>query len=220
MILKRTLIQISITSVILTFFNLNFSTAQFQIKDSSNFTLVYESLTESDIDYSEYNFVGNYIVRETAGPGIIKFFKEPILQIVDLANWTFYEYYPDSKKIAKGLRPNELGSDPNQVLSQKDSISEEGKFTYFHVKRDFTVDGKPAFYNVLFLKGLELPNKYKIIDELFHGKNTFFPSYHSEIMYHYVVNAHSFDRGEMRLKSISESKYSKEEIQGWISQLK
>lgn len=220
MILNRTLIQISILSLILSFFNLNFSTAQFQIKDSSNFSLVYESLDDNGIDYSEYNFVGNYIVREDAGPGIIRVFKEPVMQIVDLTDWSFYKYYPDSKKIAKGIRPNELGSDPNQVLSQKDSISEEGEFTYFLLKRDFTMDGKPNLYEVLFLKGLELPNRYKIIGELYRGKNTLFPPYHSEIMYHYVVNPHSFDRGEMRLKSISESKYSKEEIQGWLSQLK
>lgn len=212
--------QISIIAIIFTLISLNITTAQFQIKDSSNFSLVYESVTEEEIDYSEYNFVGNYIVREDVGPGIIKVFKEPIMQIIDLTNWSFYEYYPNSKRVEKGVRPNELRSNPNQVVSQKDSISDKGEFTYFITRRDFTVDGKPAFYDVLFLKGSELPNKYRIIDEIYHGKNTFFPSYHSEIMYGYVVNPHSFNRSEMRLKSISESKYSEEEIQSWISQLK
>lgn len=220
MINKRIVIQISILPFIFTLFSVNMASAQFQIIDSSNFAIVYESVSEGEIDYSEYNFVGNYIVREDVGPGIIKVFNEPIMQIIDLADWSFYEYYPNSKRVEKGARPNELGSNPNQVLSRKDSISEEGEFTYFIVRRDFTIDGKPAFSDVMFLKGSELPNKYKIVSEIYHGKNTFFPSYHSEIMYHNISNRHSFNREEMRLKSISDSEYSEEEIQGWISQLK
>lgn len=182
--------------------------------------MVYNSLIESEVDRAEYNFVGNYIISQWTGPGLTKVFKEPILQIIDLADWSFYEYFPKSKRINRTNRPTELRSYPNEVMTQKDSTLDDINFTYFLVKREFTVDGKPAFYDVLFLNGAELPNKYKIISEIYRGKNTYFPTYHSGLIYHIVSRTNMKKGIEMQLESIVESQYSEDEIQDWISNAK
>ena len=219
MILKKNLLNSSIAILICTLFNLNYVFAQFQINDSSNFKITYKSLIKSELDGTEFNFVGNYIVRETSGLGIIRVFKEPILQIIDLTDWTFYEYFPESKRINETNRPTELHSYPNEVMTQKDSTLEDNNFIYFLVKRNFTVDGRPAFYDVLFFEDFELPNKYKIISEIYRGKNTYFPTYHSGLIYHIVSNTNMKKGIEMQLESIEESKYSEEEIKDWISKV-
>jgi len=220
MILKKQLFKSSIAILIFTLFNLNFGSAQFQIEDSSNFQLVYNSLIESEVDRAEYSFVGNYIIKEWIGPGITKVFKEPILQIIDLTDWTFYEYFPESKRINETNRPTELHSYPNEVMNQKDSTLDGNNFIYFLVKRNFTVDGNLAFYDVLFFKDFKLPNKYKIISEIYRGKNTYFPTYHSGVIFH-IVSTTNMKKGiDMQLESVSESKYNEEEIQDWLSNVK
>ncbi|WP_340153233.1 hypothetical protein [uncultured Marivirga sp.] len=100
MILKKTLLQISILVTFLTISNLNFAKAQFEIKDSSNFKLVYKSLIDDGyIDSITFDFAGDFMVNQFFGPRLNKVLGEPVIQILDIRDQSRYEYRPESRKI-------------------------------------------------------------------------------------------------------------------------
>jgi hypothetical protein len=219
MIFKKRLLHISISVLILTLFNLNGASAQFQIKDSANFKLIYKSQTESALETMEYNFVEHYIVQHWRGSGIDKFFKEPIIQILDIRDQSRYEYRPESQVIHDTTPPVTFSNDPYSVINQKDSTVNKETYYYFLTTKDNDFGSIPLTSDVFFLKDLELPNQYKIISEIYGGKNTTFPLYHSGIMFSSKTKQGSKTITHFELESITESDYSEEEIKEILSLL-
>lgn len=219
MILKKTLLKSPFAILICTLFNLNYAVAQFQINDSSNFKLTYKSKIESAVESMEYDFVENYIIKQWKGAGLNKFFKEPIIQILDLTDQSVYEYRPESQKIHDTTPPLRFSSDPNLVINQKDSSINDETYQYFLTTKDNDFGSTPLTSHVFFLKDLELPNKYRIISEIYGGKNTLFPLYHSGIIFVSSTKEGSKTITHSELASISESDYSEEEIKEILSLL-
>lgn len=219
MIIKKILFKSSAAILIFTLFNLNYVVAQFQINDSSNFKLTYKSKIESAVESMEYDFVENYIVKQWKGAALNKFFKEPIIQILDIRDQSVYEYRPKSQKIHDSTPPVRFSSDPNSVINQKDSAVNGETYQYFFTTKDNDFGSTPLISHVFFLKDLELPNKYRIISEIYGGKNTLFPLYHSGIIFSSSTKEGSKTLTHSELSSISESDYSEEEIQEILSLL-
>lgn len=212
MIFKKVLLKSLFAILICTLFNLNYVVAQFQIHDSSNFKLTYKSKIESAVESMEYDFVENYIIKQWKGAGLNKFFKEPIIQIIDLTDHSVYEYRPKSKKIHDSTPPVRFSSDPYSVINKKDSAVNDEIYHYFLTTKDNDFGSTPLTSHVFFLKDLELPNKYRIISEIYGGKNTLFPLYHSGIIFSSSTKEGSKTLTNSELSSISESDYSEEGI--------
>ncbi|MGM0579037.1 MAG: hypothetical protein ACQETL_00045 [Bacteroidota bacterium] len=212
MIFKKTLLQISILVTFLTLSNLNFTKAQFQLKDSSNFKLVYKSLIDGYIDSSKFNFVGDFIVHQFFSPRLNKVLGEPVIQILDIRDQSRYEYRPESRKIYDTTPPVQFNSEPNSIINRKDSSINRESYQYFLTTKDNDFGSIPLTCDVFFLKDLELPNQYKIISEIFGGKNSLFPLYHSGIIFRYLSKEGSKTLSSLELESITKADYSEEEI--------
>lgn len=213
MIFKKKLLHISTLVVFLTLSNLNFAKAQFQIKDSSNFKLVYKSLIDGYIDSSKFNFVGNFIVHQFFSPRLNKVLGEPVIQILDIRDQSRYEYRPESRKIYDTTPPVQFNTDPNTIINRKDSSINSKTYNYFLTKKENDFGNAPIITDVLFLNDLQLPNRYQIISEIYGGKNTLFPLYHSGIMFSSLTKEGSKTIYHLELESITKSDYSEEEIE-------
>mgnify|MGYP003108944430 CR=1 FL=1 len=212
MIIKKTLLKSLFAILTFTLFNLNYVVAQFQINDSSNFKLNYKSQTESAIESMAYDFVGNYIVQQWKGASLNKFFKEPIIQILDIRDQSVYEYKPESKTIHDTTPPVRFSSDPHSIMNQKDSAINGETYQYFLTTKENDFGSTPLISHIFFLKELELPNKYRIISEIYGGKSNIFPLYHSGVIFSKLTKEGSKTITHFELESISESDYSEEEI--------
>jgi predicted RNA-binding protein len=219
MILKKILLNSSVAILICTLFNLNYVFAQFEIQDSSNFSLVYNSQIENDTEYLEYNFVGNFIVREWTSPDIDRVFKEPIIQILDLRDQSVYEYRPESQKLYNTTPPVQFDLDPNIIINKKDSSTNSKTYNYFLTKKENDFGNAPLISDVLFLTDLQLPNRYQIISEIYGGKNTLFPLYHSGIMFSSLTKEGSKTIYHLELESITKSDYSEDEMKNILKLL-
>ncbi|MGJ3233535.1 hypothetical protein [Marivirga sp.] len=217
--IKKTLLKSSVAILIFTLFISNGVFAQFQINNSSNFKLTYKSQTESAIESMAYDFVGNYIVQQWKGAGLNKFFKEPIIQILDIRDQSVYEYKPESQKIHDTTPPVRFSSDPHSIMNQKDSAVNGETYQYFLTKKENDFGSTPLISHVFFLKELELPNKYRIISEIYGGKSNIFPLYHSGVIFSKLTKEGSKTITHFELESISESDYSEEEIKEILSLL-
>tara|TARA_R110002012_G_scaffold208942_1_gene379173 strand:- start:191627 stop:191977 length:351 start_codon:yes stop_codon:yes gene_type:complete len=107
----------------------------------------------------------------------------------------------------------QFNSEPNSIINRKDSSINGESYQYFLTTKNNEFGSMPLTSDVFFFLDLELPNQYKIISEIYGGKSSLWPLYHSGIIFCKLTKEGSKTITHFELESITESDYSEEEIE-------
>lgn len=190
------------------------SFAQLKLSDTTQFSLIYKDKVTPGIEIERYDFFGDFFIRQSKGEAIKRLFGEEVIQIGDLSDQILYSYYVLSEKL-KIVNP-EMAQWARDILPRKDTIingNELLHFTVYESRRNSSI-----ITELLYLKKLTLPEKFRNISSIYREKNSLFRPESHHILYKTTsVSSDGSKLSDMELMEINDSEFDEAKIQQLVS---